>query len=97
MDGIVYLWSVKNTENKNKFDIKNLYVYELNNKDEPTTSNLSLSNHVQSICIGKKSILAGLKSGDIYELTLPAEKFNESKFLIVANNNLVPAKLKLNA
>ena len=41
------------------------------------------SNHLQSFCIGRKTILAGTKSGDVYELALPTDKTNSSKLFTI--------------
>lgn len=82
MDGKVIIWELGSSEYN--YILEKFYEYHIN----PQNLDKDLSeNCIQSVCIGSKYILAGTKSGDIYELIRPHE--NEIKSTTRGNNALV--------
>ena len=52
--------------------VEKIYEYSITS-EELSKAILNPRNHIQSVCIGSKYILAGTRSGDIYELIRPNE------------------------
>lgn len=80
MDGKVIIWELGSSEYD--FMLEKVYEYHINPED--ALENYPESCYIQSVCIGSKYILAGTKSGDIYELIRPNE--NEIKNPTSSNN-----------
>jgi hypothetical protein len=53
--------------------VEKIYEYSITNEDL-SQALLNPKNHIQSVCIGSKYILAGTRSGDIFELVRPNEQ-----------------------
>lgn len=78
MDGIIFiciigrviLWYLGLSEYT--YIVEKIYEYSITN-EELTKAIQNPKNHIQSVCIGSKYILAGTRSGDIYELVRPSE------------------------
>jgi hypothetical protein len=69
MDGNVILWGISISADFLNIQLTQIKVYEiqeLSSDQNPVPEEF----YVQSISIGKKNILAGLKNGDVYELSL---------------------------
>ncbi|KAL4497254.1 hypothetical protein ABPG72_011189 [Tetrahymena utriculariae] len=80
MDGKVIIWELGSSEYS--FMLEKVYEYHIN--PEGAKEHYPESCYIQSVCIGSKYILAGTKSGDIYELIRPNE--NEIKNPTSSNN-----------
>jgi hypothetical protein len=65
MDGRINLWEILPEEYNYK--LVKLWEYPLT-KEDTSDAIKNPENYVQTVCIGNKYILAGTKSGDIYEL-----------------------------
>jgi len=77
-DGRVIVWQVlKNTEN-NSFLIDMIHDCPITN-DDITKAYLDLKNHVQSVYIDNKKILAGTRNGNIYEIAAKHKKIDKNK------------------
>lgn len=70
MDGRVILWYLGISEYN--YIVEKIYEYSITT-EELSIAILNPKNHIQSVCIGSKYILAGTRSGDIYELVRPNE------------------------
>lgn len=71
MDGRVILWYLGLSEYS--YIIEKIYEYSISTEEMSKLSK-NPKNHIQSVCIGSKYILAGTRSGDIYELVRPSEQ-----------------------
>lgn len=85
-DGRVILWSLDRSEYS--YILEKQYEYFLPD-DLQKVANPKC--HIQSVCIGQKYILAGTRSGDIYELVRPKEQ----ELKEVAKINKETVKLRL--
>lgn len=92
MDGKVIIWEL-GSSNYN-FILEKFYEYHIG-EDELTLKQQikGPEQFIQSVCIGSQYILAGTKSGDIYELIRPDE--TELKSTTKATTDLV--KIRFNA
>ena len=70
MDGRIILWYLGMSEYA--YIVEKIYEYSITT-EELSIAILNPRNHIQSVCIGSKHILAGTRSGDIYELVRPNE------------------------
>ena len=71
IDGRIILWEITNNES-NKMNFEKFYEYNISH-EELSKRIEDPKNHIQSLCIVSKYILAGTKSGDIYEIEIPDE------------------------
>ncbi len=72
-DGRVVLWEITKNESS-KFNFEKYFEYNIADSQKMALSlETDLKYHIQSLCIGSKFILAGTKSGDIYEIEIPEE------------------------
>ena len=71
IDGRIIMWEITNNES-NKMNFEKFYEYNISH-EELSKRIEDPKNHIQSLCIGSKYILAGTKSGDIYEIEIPEE------------------------
>lgn len=76
--------------------VEKIYEYSITN-EELTKAIQNPKNHIQSVCIGSKYILAGTRSGDIYELVRPSESDLKSTILnhIIALTKINTEMVKL--
>lgn len=89
-DGRVLLWNLGRAEHS--YVLEKMYEYSILSNEDPTKAYLNPKNHIQSVCIGENFILAGTRSGDIYELVRPSEQ--DLKYLSKVNKDMV--KLRIN-
>ncbi|CAD8183513.1 unnamed protein product [Paramecium pentaurelia] len=89
MDGRVILWSLSKSEYS--YVVEKIYEYSIANEQLQKVG-LNPNLHVQSVCIGQNYILAGTRSGDIYELVRPNE--SDLKSLTKIQKDMV--KLRIN-
>ena len=72
-DGRVVLGEITKNES-NKFNFEKYFEYNIGDPQNIASSlETDIKYHIQSLCIGSKFILAGTKSGDIYEIEIPEE------------------------
>ena len=89
MDGRVVLWHISMSKNSSKVVLEKYYEYTLND-EKAHDQNIHPRKQIQSLCIGIDHILAGCRSGDIYELEFPDEKELKSAEY---NQNLVHLRM----
>jgi hypothetical protein len=94
LDGRINLWQIAPKE-QGAYLIEKVHEYSIT-KDETTDAISAKENNVQSVCIGSQYILAGTKSGDIYELLRPPSTRISDSELIQRGGILHQGSLLLN-
>lgn len=88
MDGKVVIWKLGVTGSELNYNLESLYEFDVTfNAQLKELKENNPEIHIQSVCIGSKYILAGTKSGDIYELIRPDD--NEMKSITKSSQYVV--------
>lgn len=92
-DGRVIVWQLSYNNDNNSYVTEKFYEYSITS-EAVDKAVLNPRNHVQSIFVGSRHILAGTRTGDIYELLKP--KDSDLKLKNVSYDSLVVTRLSCN-
>lgn len=107
MDGKVLIWKLSVIGSESSYNLETMYQFDVTFNSHVKAPHIRNPEvHIQSVCIGSKYILAGTRTGDIYELIRPDDtemkSFNKSSQFVVkprfnSHDQEVPKSIKFSA